>query len=202
MLINSSTFVFIFSSNATKFDIRPNLTSRDVFCPIIVYASLHSTRTPSARQLVIRLFCLFTQCIKGSYVDLKSVVEVDSLALNNTSAMALQSDAIFEFIISKVNEDPAKAKAVNGIFLYIITKDGKQAKQWTMDLKAGKVYEGAPTGVKPNTTLTISDEDFVQLATGKLNPQSAFMKGKLKVTGNVMMAQKLGPLLKAADAKL
>lgn len=71
-----------------------------------------------------------------------------------------------------------------------------------MDLKAGKVYEGAPTGVKPNTTLTISDEDFVQLATGKLNPQSAFMKGKLKVTGNVMMAQKLGPLLKAADAKL
>ncbi|XP_065166886.1 peroxisomal multifunctional enzyme A-like isoform X2 [Atheta coriaria] len=116
--------------------------------------------------------------------------------------MALQSDAIFEFIISKVNEDPAKAKAVNGIFLYIITKDGKQAKQWTMDLKAGKVYEGAPTGVKPNTTLTISDEDFVQLATGKLNPQSAFMKGKLKVTGNVMMAQKLGPLLKAADAKL
>ncbi|XP_065166883.1 peroxisomal multifunctional enzyme type 2-like isoform X1 [Atheta coriaria] len=140
--------------------------------------------------------------ISGSYVDLKSVVEVDSLALNNTSAMALQSDAIFEFIISKVNEDPAKAKAVNGIFLYIITKDGKQAKQWTMDLKAGKVYEGAPTGVKPNTTLTISDEDFVQLATGKLNPQSAFMKGKLKVTGNVMMAQKLGPLLKAADAKL
>lgn len=64
-------------------------------------------------------------------MDLKSVVEVDSLALNNTSAMALQSDAIFEFIISKVNEDPAKAKAVNGIFLYIITKDGKQAKQWS-----------------------------------------------------------------------
>lgn len=69
-----------------------------------------------------------------------------------------------------------------------------------MDLKEGKVYEGAPKD-KPNTTLTISDDDFVLLATNKLNPQVAFMKGKLKVTGNVMLAQKLGPLLKAS-AKL
>lgn len=65
-----------------------------------------------------------------------------------------------------------------------------------MDLKAGVVYEGEPKE-KPNTTLTISDEDFMLLATNKLNPQVAFMKGKLKVTGNVMLAQKLGPLLKA-----
>lgn len=70
-----------------------------------------------------------------------------------------------------------------------------------MDLKNGKVYEGAPKDSKPNTTLTLSDEDFVDLAQGKLNPQTAFMKGKLKITGNIMLAQKLGPLLKA-EAKL
>lgn len=70
-----------------------------------------------------------------------------------------------------------------------------------MDLKTGTVYEGSPKEGKPNTTLTISDEDFVELAQGKLNPQTAFMKGKLKVSGNLMLAQKLGPLLKA-EAKL
>lgn len=70
-----------------------------------------------------------------------------------------------------------------------------------MDLKSGCVYEGAPKDCKPNTTLTVSDEDFVDMATGKLNPQAAFMKGKLKVNGNIMLAQKLGPLLKA-EAKL
>lgn len=69
-----------------------------------------------------------------------------------------------------------------------------------MDLKNAKVYEGAPDG-KPNTTMTISDEDFVLLAEGKMNPQTAFMKGKLKITGNIMLAQKLAPLLKA-NAKL
>lgn len=70
-----------------------------------------------------------------------------------------------------------------------------------LDLKNAKVYDSAPKEGKPNTTLTISDEDFILLATGKLNPQSAFMKGKLKVSGNVMMAQKLAPFLKT-EAKL
>lgn len=138
--------------------------------------------------------------------------------VNKLSAQQLQSDAIFEFIADQLKQDPSKGKAVNAVFLYIITKDGKQAKQWSMynkrtwmtdvilfffvamDLKEGKVFEGTPKD-KPNTTLTISDDDFVLLATNKLNPQVAFMKGKLKVTGNVMLAQKLGPLLKA-NAKL
>lgn len=69
-----------------------------------------------------------------------------------------------------------------------------------MDLKNAKVYEGSPAD-KPNTTLTVEDEDFLLLAEGKLNPQTAFMRGKLKVTGNIMMAQKLAPLLKT-NAKL
>lgn len=45
--------------------------------------------------------------------------------------------------------------------------------------------------------MTVSDDDFVDIALGKTNPQSAFMKGKLKITGNIMLTQKLVPLLKA-----
>lgn len=66
-----------------------------------------------------------------------------------------------------------------------------------IDLKSAKLYEGPPQGVKPDTTLTVADDDFVEIALGKLNPQSAFMKGKLKITGNIMLTQKLVPLLKA-----
>lgn len=70
-----------------------------------------------------------------------------------------------------------------------------------MDLKAGKVYEGAPQGVKADTTIQVADADMVEIALGKLNPQVAFMKGKLKITGNIMLTQKLVPLLKT-EAKL
>ncbi|KAF2897650.1 hypothetical protein ILUMI_08517 [Ignelater luminosus] len=141
-----------------------------------------------------------TVVITGAYVDLKSI-KMRTQA-NNVAASKLESDAIFDFIIEQVKLQPEKAKSVNGVFLYKITKDGKVAKEWTMDLKSAKIYEGSPQGdCKPNTTITVSDEDFIQMAMGKLNPQQAFMKGKLKVAGNIMLAQKLGPLLKAG-AKL
>lgn len=66
-----------------------------------------------------------------------------------------------------------------------------------LDLKTPAVYEGSPKSGKADTTLVISDDDMVDLSTGKLNPQVAFMKGKLKITGNIMLTQKLVPLLKA-----
>lgn len=69
-------------------------------------------------------------------------------------------------------------------------------------MKKGAVYEGIPEeGTKPDTTLTVTDADLVEIALGKLNPQVAFMKGKLKITGNIMLTQKLVPLLKT-EAKL
>lgn len=70
-----------------------------------------------------------------------------------------------------------------------------------LDCKSGTVYEGAPKGVKADTTLTVADSDMVEIALGTLNPQVAFMKGKLKITGNIMLTQKLVPLLKT-EAKL
>lgn len=63
-------------------------------------------------------------------------------------------------------------------------------------MKSVQLYEGAPNGVKADTTLTVSDDDFVDIALGKINAQLAFIKGKLKISGNVMLTQKLGPLLK------
>ncbi|XP_055911019.1 peroxisomal multifunctional enzyme type 2 [Eupeodes corollae] len=111
--------------------------------------------------------------------------------------MALSSDAIFEKIIDGIKDNEAKAKAVNGVFLFKITKDGKVTKEWTLDLKSAKVYEGPAKDTKVDTTLTVSDEDLVDIALGKLNSQAAFLKGKLKVAGNIMLTQKLVPLLKA-----
>jgi hypothetical protein len=50
---------------------------------------------------------------------------------NNVSAATLESDAIFQFIIDQVKADPNKAKSIGGVFLYKITKNGKEAKQWS-----------------------------------------------------------------------
>ncbi|GAB0092348.1 Peroxisomal multifunctional enzyme type 2 [Sergentomyia squamirostris] len=140
--------------------------------------------------------------LTGAYVDLKSTVKPVAQNKSSSNTMGLQSDAIFGAIKDRVNDEPAKAKSVNGVFAYKITENGKVVKEWTLDLKNAKVYEGAPEGgAKADTTLTVGDADFVDIAMGKINPQVAFMKGKLKITGNIMLTQKLVPFLKT-DAKL
>jgi len=71
---------------------------------------------------------------------------------------------------------------------------------WVVDLKngTGSVREG--TDKSADVTLTVSDEDFVALANGALNPQQAFMRGKLKLKGKMQIAMKLGDVIKAAGA--
>jgi putative sterol carrier protein len=69
---------------------------------------------------------------------------------------------------------------------------------------AGKIYiDGAST---PNTvtnedkpadaTVTMTWDDFIALSEGKLDGMMAFMQGKLKIAGDMMIAQKLPALLK------
>jgi len=47
-----------------------------------------------------------------------------------------------------------------------------------------------------DATIQISKEDFLALGEGTLDPMMAFMQGKLRVQGDMMLAQRLGPLLK------
>lgn len=80
--------------------------------------------------------------------------------------------------------------------LVVFNIDGEQ---WALDLRqgSGSVSKGAPAE-KPDLTLTISDENFVKLVMGKLNPQQAFLLRKLKINGSMGLALKLQPILDAA----
>lgn len=44
---------------------------------------------------------------------------------------------------------------------------------------------------EPDLTVTISDADLVELFHGRLNPMMAFMSGRLKVGGDIALAQRL-----------
>ena len=77
---------------------------------------------------------------------------------------------------------------------FIVTPGG----EWVVDLKNGSGSVKPGKAAKADLTLTVSDDDFVALAEGKLNPQQAFMRGKLKLKGNMGLAMKLGTVIQAA----
>ncbi|TRW14346.1 SCP2 sterol-binding domain-containing protein [Glacieibacterium frigidum] len=49
--------------------------------------------------------------------------------------------------------------------------------------------------VPTDCTVKVSMADFTDMATGKQNPQMAFMMGKLKVEGDMSVAMQLGSIL-------
>ena len=91
---------------------------------------------------------------------------------------------------------------VNGVFQFNITKGpGGKGATWTVDAKGGNcVKPSAPP--KADCTITISDADFVAMSTGKLNGMQAFMSGKMKIKGNMALAQKFGALVDQKKSKL
>lgn len=143
-------------------------------------------------------------CLTGGYVDLfdgSTPVETQSSLpkQEEVSGDRLQSDSLFEGVRNFINEEIVKK--VKALFQWNITNDGVVARKWALDLKngAGSLTTGPATA--PDCTLTISDNDVMEMFSGKLNPQMAFMQGRFKVSGNIMLAQKLDVLFKS-QAKL
>lgn len=94
---------------------------------------------------------------------------------------------------------PALKQKFTGIVRFEVTNVGT----WTLDLKNGDgaVMSGEGS-VKPDLVIKVADEDFASLYEGKSNAQQAFMKGKLKVKGNMSLAMKFNQVLTATRKQL
>lgn len=96
-------------------------------------------------------------------------------------------------ISTKLKNEPDKGKAINAVVVFHIT--GESDQDWTLDCtkNPAEVKEGTTAGAQVEVTMT--EADFVKLANGELNPQMAFLGGKLRVKGNMGLAIKLGQIL-------
>ncbi|KAI9218036.1 SCP2 sterol-binding domain-containing protein [Blastocladiella britannica] len=113
--------------------------------------------------------------------------------------MTFKSDAVLEGIKQSIENAPAAEKKATiakakAIFQFDLKNAAGEESTWVLDLKNnGTITKGKPAaGVKPDITIGTTDDLFVDLAGGKITGQKAFMSGKLKVKGNMMLATKLG----------
>ncbi|HOK08374.1 MAG TPA: SCP2 sterol-binding domain-containing protein [Candidatus Hydrogenedens sp.] len=93
----------------------------------------------------------------------------------------------FNQLTSKV--DPAKIKGMNVTYQFVITGEG--GGEWAVAVSNEQLTVTEGKAEKANITLTISASDFLDLVAGKLNGQTAFLTGKLKIQGDMTLALKL-----------
>jgi len=141
--------------------------------------------------------------INNAVAEVAGASQSPSADLSSSSAQepALKSSVVFAAMGQALEKYPDLVQKVKVVYQFNIT--GAHPTTYTVDLKNGKgaVYEGEPKGIKPDCIMTISDDDYFDMATGKFDGQSAFLKGKLKINGNIMLAQKLN-IIQQAAAKL
>jgi hypothetical protein len=102
-------------------------------------------------------------------------------------------DVFERHIPAKFLAKPDVVTKINAIYQFNISGPGGGA--WTVDCTApgGKVTAGTVPTAK--CTVAATDQDFLNIVNGKLNPQMAFMSGKLKIQGDMGLAMKLQQIL-------
>ena len=90
------------------------------------------------------------------------------------------------------------ASGVNAVFQYDL--GGDAGGKWIVKIENGELTTVETGEVeKPTITITMDADNFIKMANGELDGTKAFMTRKLKVKGNVAMAQKMKKFLPPAS---
>ncbi|MEM7007500.1 MAG: SCP2 sterol-binding domain-containing protein [Thermodesulfobacteriota bacterium] len=100
---------------------------------------------------------------------------------------------IFEKVERKLFEKSDQLDDIRGVYKFELA--GPQGGTWIVDLREDTL------GVREaeeeaQCTFKGSDENFINLFTGKLKPERALLTGKIKMSGDIGLAMKLGQLLR------
>jgi putative sterol carrier protein len=105
--------------------------------------------------------------------------------------MADSVEQFFSELQGKI--DPAKTAGMNQTYQFNIEGDG--GGNWYVKLTDGQPEVVQGVSDSPNITLTADASNWLDIATGKMNGQTAFLTGKLKIQGDMSLAMKLQSII-------
>lgn len=95
-------------------------------------------------------------------------------------------------IPQSIEKDVDRAKEVDAVFLFRVTGDGGGV--WTVNMKDAPGVSEGNTG-DAECTIEISTEDWKALTEKPSAAMQFFMNGKIKLTGNALLATKLQAII-------
>lgn len=101
-----------------------------------------------------------------------------------------------EIMVEGFKSDPSAADRLEGFDCIIQFKiSGDQGGNWALHIKDKKLEVKAEDNPNANMTMEQSYEDWKAINTGELNPQQAFMEGRIVISGDMSLAMQLGQIM-------
>ncbi|MFA9470927.1 MAG: wax ester/triacylglycerol synthase family O-acyltransferase, partial [Deltaproteobacteria bacterium] len=152
--------------------------------------------SPTSSPAVMPDLDVFTRYLREAANELEAAVlphrEPDAEAEGADALAAAEMTAAFvNQMRSTLEQAPAGRSLGEGKFQLRIT--GADEKSWMIDLEDRSVTEG--NGRPADATLTIRASHLAEILRGNLDPQIAFVQGKLRVDGDINRAIEFGALL-------
>ncbi|HEY9152159.1 MAG TPA: SCP2 sterol-binding domain-containing protein [Anaerolineales bacterium] len=94
---------------------------------------------------------------------------------------------------------PEKAAGIDTVVQFKFT--GSQASEWYVIIHDQKVESIQGTHPNPKMTMTVDSDDYIKISTGELDATMAFMKGKVKVAGDMGIALGMGKYFQYGKSK-
>ena len=95
-----------------------------------------------------------------------------------------------------IAKNPDKAKEIGAVYLFKITGEG--GGEWTVDLASETPTCVAGAGAPAQCTIEVAHEDFKGMLGNPQLGMQLYFQGKLRVTGDPMLATKLQKLFSLA----
>ncbi len=149
--------------------------------------------SPTSSPAVMPDLDKFARYLRESANELEAaIVPKRKEATSETNGKVAKEMQVFvDNIRSMLHDTPQNQAIGSGRFQLRITGAGEN--DWMVDLAGRSVTEGV--GGAADATLTIRGDHLSQILHGDLDPQIAFVQGKLRVDGDVNKAIEFGALL-------
>ncbi|MFH1873591.1 MAG: SCP2 sterol-binding domain-containing protein [Pseudomonadota bacterium] len=100
---------------------------------------------------------------------------------------------VMDKIASKLKANPEKTKGVEKKIAINLT--GEEAGRWLVDCTQNPAQVKLDANTRADMTVTMAADDMQKMIQGDLDPQTAFLTGKVKIDGDLGLALKLGKIL-------